>query len=200
MPPRASARKNTAAPASERESRERATSPRHRALRFEDEEEDAEEASGSAMALAPFSTRAREVSIRKIRVRGTMPLIASTLCVVCTALVAVCLQSWHIHATAMALASVRVSATNVKLAPATRRLKSLEDAVRRLEEETARVSDARAGGMTREMKDAALEAAETHAANAESRLRTEMRKEVSEMSTMVSGLKRNRARSRRSLM
>ena len=190
MPPRASARKNTAAPASERESRERATSPRHRALRFEDEDEDAEEASGSAMALAPFSTRAREVSIRKIRVRGTMPLIASTLCVVCTALVAVCLQSWHIHATAMALASVRVSATNVKLAPATRRLKSLEDAVRRLEEETARVSDARAGGMTREMKDAALAAAETHAANAESRLRTEMRKEVSEMSTMVSGLKK----------
>ena len=122
MPPRASARKNTAAPASERESRERATSPRHRALRFEDEDEDAEEASGWAMALAPFSTRAREVSIRKIRVRGTMPLIASTLCVVCTALVAVCLQSWHIHATAMALASVRVSATNVKLAPATRRL------------------------------------------------------------------------------
>ena len=193
MPPRASARKNTAAPASERESRERATSPRHRALRFEDEEEDAEEASGSAMALAPFSTRAREVSIRKIRVRGTMPLIASTLCVVCTALVAVCLQSWHIHATAMALASVRVSATNVKLAPATRRLKSLEDAVRRLEEETARVSDARAGGMTREMKDAALEAAETHAANAESRLRTEMRKEVSEMSTMVSGLKKEQS-------
>ena len=190
MPPRASARKNTAAPASERESRERATSPRHRALRFEDEDEDAEEASGSAMALAPFSTRAREVSIRKIRVRGTMPLIASALCVVCTALVAVCLQSWHIHATAMALASVRVSATNVKLAPATRRLKSLEDAVRRLEEETARVSDARAGGMTREMKDAALAAAETHAANAESRLRTEMRKEVSEMSTMVSGLKK----------
>ena len=193
MPPRASARKNTAAPASERESRERATSPRHRALRFEDEEEDAEEASGSAMALAPFSTRAREVSIRKIRVRGTMPLIASTLCVVCTALVAVCLQSWHIHATAMALASVRVSATNVKLAPATRRLKTLEDAVRRLEEETARVSDARAGGMTREMKDAALEAAETHAANAESRLRTEMRKEVSEMSTMVSGLKKEQS-------
>ena len=193
MPPRASARKNTAAPASERESRERATSPRHRALRFEDEDEDAEEASGSAMALAPFSTRAREVSIRKIRVRGTMPLIASTLCVVCTALVAVCLQSWHIHATAMALASVRVSATNVKLAPATRRLKSLEDAVRRLEEETARVSDARAGGMTREMKDAALEAAETHAANAESRLRTEMRKEVSEMSTMVSGLKKEQS-------
>ena len=193
MPPRASARKNTAAPASERESRERATSPRHRALRFEDEEEDAEEASGSAMALAPFSTRAREVSIRKIRVRGTMPLIASTLCVVCTALVAVCLQSWHIHATAMALASVRVSATNVKLAPATRRLKSLEDAVRRLEEETARVSDARAGGMTREMKDAALAAAETHAANAESRLRTEMRKEVSEMSTMVSGLKKEQS-------
>ena len=65
-------------------------------------------------------------------------MIASALCVVCTALVAVCLQSWHIHATAMALASVRVSATNVKLAPATRRLKSLEDAVRRLEEETAR--------------------------------------------------------------
>ena len=193
MPPRASARKNTAAPASERESRERATSPRHRALRFEDEDEDAEEASGSAMALAPFSTRAREVSIRKIRVRGTMPLIASTLCVVCTALVAVCLQSWHIHATAMALASVRVSATNVKLAPATRRLKSLEDAVRRLEEETARVSDARAGGMTREMKDAALAAAETHAANAESRLRTEMRKEVSEMSTMVSGLKKEQS-------
>ena len=193
MPPRASARKNTAAPASERESRERATSPRHRALRFEDEEEDAEEASGSAMALAPFSTRAREVSIRKIRVRGTMPLIASALCVVCTALVAVCLQSWHIHATAMALASVRVSATNVKLAPATRRLKSLEDAVRRLEEETARVSDARAGGMTREMKDAALAAAETHAANAESRLRTEMRKEVSEMSTMVSGLKKEQS-------
>ena len=193
MPPRASARKNTAAPASERESRERATSPRHRALRFEDEDEDAEEASGSAMALAPFSTRAREVSIRKIRVRGTMPLIASALCVVCTALVAVCLQSWHIHATAMALASVRVSATNVKLAPATRRLKSLEDAVRRLEEETARVSDARAGGMTREMKDAALEAAETHAANAESRLRTEMRKEVSEMSTMVSGLKKEQS-------
>ena len=193
MPPRASARKNTAAPASERESRERATSPRHRALRFEDEDEDAEEASGSAMALAPFSTRAREVSIRKIRVRGTMPLIASALCVVCTALVAVCLQSWHIHATAMALASVRVSATNVKLAPATRRLKSLEDAVRRLEEETARVSDARAGGMTREMKDAALAAAETHAANAESRLRTEMRKEVSEMSTMVSGLKKEQS-------
>ena len=193
MPPRASARKNTAAPASERESRERATSPRHRALRFEDEDEDAEEASGSAMALAPFSTRAREVSIRKIRVRGTMPLIASALCVVCTALVAVCLQSWHIHATAMALASVRVSATNVKLAPATRRLKSLEDAVRRLEEETALVSDARAGGMTREMKDAALAAAETHAANAESRLRTEMRKEVSEMSTMVSGLKKEQS-------
>jgi len=194
MPPRASARKSTAAPAKASESGERPTSPRRRALRFEDDDEDEEEDEPcGSMALAPFSARSREVSIRKIHVRGTMPLIASTLCVVCTALVAVCLQSWHIHATAMALASVRVSATNVKLAPATRRLKSLEDAVRRLEEEKMSVSDARAGGMTREMKDAAREAAETHAASAESRLRTEIRKEVSEMSTMVSGLKKEQS-------
>ena len=74
-----------------------------------------------------------------IRVRSTVPLIVSTLCVVVTALIAVCAQSWHVRETAMRLASVRLSATSVKLGPTTRRLTALEDAVRRLESEKASV-------------------------------------------------------------
>ena len=79
----------------------------------------------------------RDVREGMIRVRSTVPLIVSVVCVVVTALIAVCAQSWHARETALRLASVRLSATSVTLGPTTRRLSALEDAVRRLESEKA---------------------------------------------------------------
>ena len=102
----------------------------------DDDDDDDDDACDDAWGVARGE---RDVRAGMIRVRSTVPLIVSTLCVVVTALIAVCAQSWHVRETAMRLASVRLSATSVKLGPTTRRLTALEDAVRRLESEKASV-------------------------------------------------------------
>ena len=104
--------------------------------RSDDDDDDDDDACDDAWGVARGE---RDVRAGMIRVRSTVPLIVSTLCVVVTALIAVCAQSWHVRETAMRLASVRLSATSVKLGPTTRRLTALEDAVRRLESEKASV-------------------------------------------------------------
>ena len=103
---------------------------------YDDDDDDDDDACDDAWGVARGE---RDVRAGMIRVRSTVPLIVSTLCVVVTALIAVCAQSWHVRETAMRLASVRLSATSVKLGPTTRRLTALEDAVRRLESEKASV-------------------------------------------------------------
>ena len=132
----------------------------------------------------------RDVREGMIRVRSTVPLIVSVVCVVVTALIAVCAQSWHARETALRLASVRLSATSVTLGPTTRRLSALEDAVRRLESEkaSARAVDEVKATMEAERATNAANAATT---TTDARVvKTEMKAELKSVLAQIDALSR----------
>ena len=97
----------------------------------EDETHDDEEETARAVVRTTTTTTATT----RVEVRSTVPFIVATACVVCVALVGLALQSAHLRATALRLASVRLTATGASLAPTTKRLLLLEEKLAKFESE-----------------------------------------------------------------
>jgi SUN domain-containing protein 1/2 len=96
----------------------------------EDETHDDEEETARAVVRTTTTT-----ATTRVEVRSTVPFIVATACVVCVALVGLALQSAHLRATALRLASVRLTATGASLAPTTKRLLLLEEKLAKFESE-----------------------------------------------------------------